>query len=167
MRNHHDEAVRMLESPLGYPGLPDRSFARVLLRVWRYPSFQPYASWALIQARTEFFLRRITWDQRHPLADTPVTYGAEVEIDTSVHEPLLAGLRGIRLPPFIPASTVGIDGTTYGVEAGDYMRSARVAWWETPPAEWAGLGLWHAEAIARFEALLPASTPSVRRSRSG
>lgn len=163
MRNLHDQALRLLESPLGYPGLPDHPRVRVLLRVWRYPSFQPYASWTLAQAREEVFLRRITWDQRHPLADTPVTFGAEVVIQAQAYEPLLSTLRSIQLPPFIPANPAGIDGTTYGVELRDDVGSTGIAWWQTPPAEWAELGRWHSDAVAAFEALLPASTPSVRR----
>lgn len=163
MRNHHDQAVRMMESPLEYRGLPHHPLARVLLRVWRYPSFQPYASWALIQARKDVLVRRVTWDQRHPLADTPVTFGCEAVVETALHEALTSALRDIRLPPFVSATTAGIDGTTYGVDFGGYMRSARLSWWEQPPAEWAELGAWHEQAIARFDALLPASTPAARR----
>lgn len=163
MKNLHDEAVGLLESPLTYPGLPEHRHPRVLLRVWRHPSFEPYASWSLIETQTASFVRRITWDPFHLLADTPVTYGAEAVIPAAVYEPLLSALRGIQLPAFQPAgNAVGIDGTTYGVESGNYMHSARVTWWETPPTQWAALARWHADAIARFESLLPAMTPSVR-----
>lgn len=157
----HERALAVLESPLSYPGLPEHWFPRVLLRVWRYPSFQPYASWALIATRKEeTFVRRITWHPYHPLNETPVTFGAEAAIEASAREPLLRALRAIRLPPFIPADRAGIDGTTCGVEFGNDMRSARLGWWETPPAEWADLARWHADAIAAFEALLPAHTPA-------
>ena len=65
MRNHEQDlkALQVLESPESYPSLTERPFARTLLRIWRYPSFEPYSSWALIQASSQVFLRRVTWDK--------------------------------------------------------------------------------------------------------
>jgi hypothetical protein len=31
------------------------------------------------------------------------------------------------------------------------------------PPEWAALGTWHAEAVEKFDGLLPASTPGIAR----
>jgi hypothetical protein len=159
--HQYEKALRLLESPASYPGLAERARARVSLRIWRYPSFEPCSSWALVEASKSVFLRRVTWDQRHPLSTEPVTYGSEVPIKPHLYEPLLAQLRSIQLPPFIAVATLGIDGTSYGVEIGAFGLSARLSWWETPPREWAALHSWHADAVARFDALLPASTPSV------
>lgn len=163
MNNQFEKALRILESPASYPGLAKHSRAHVSLRVWQYPSFLPYSSWAIIEASKHLFLRRITWDQSQILSTGPVTFGSEVPIEPFHLEPLLAQLESIQIPPFISVATVGIDGTTYGIEVGSFRLSARVSWWETPPAEWAALHSWHAQAVAAFEAFLPASTPSLEK----
>jgi hypothetical protein len=158
------KAMQMLEAPERYPGLAERPYARTLLRLWRYPSFEPYSSWALIETKSQVFLRRVTWDQTHVLG-MPVTFGSEapIEAQAPAYEELLARLRDIQLPPFIKVATCGIDGTSYGVEIGAFGLSARLSWWETPPPEWAALVSWHAETVEKFDGLLPASTPDIYR----
>lgn len=156
------KALKVLEAPESYPNLAVRPYTHTLLRLWRYPSFEPYSSWALIEARSQVFLRRVTWDQSHVLG-TPVTFGSEVQIEAPAYEGLVSRLRDIQLPPFITVATGGIDGTSYGVEIGAFRYSARLSWWQTPPAEWAALESWHSDAIEKFDGLLPASTPGIGR----
>jgi hypothetical protein len=159
----YEEALALLERPDTYPGLAKRKHSLVLLRVWQYPSFHPCSSWAVIQDAKNFFLRRVTLEQRHPFTPERATYGAEVPLQSSVFNALATELRAIELAPFIAVSTLGIDGTSYGVEVGGFALSTRLSWWETPPQNWASLEQWHAHAVAQFEALLPASTPSIER----
>ena len=165
MRSHEQylKAMQLLESPESYPGLAVRPYARTLLRIWRYPSFHPYSSWALIQVESQVFLRRVTWDQSQVLASRPVTFGSEVLIEAREYQGLLSQLREIQLPPFITVAQHGIDGVSYGVEVAAFGLSARLSWWQTPPAEWAALESWHSEAIEKFDGLLPVSTPSIGR----
>ena len=165
MRNHEQDlkALQVLESPESYPSLTERPFARTLLRIWRYPSFEPYSSWALIQASSQMFLRRVTWGKSDVLAITPVTFGSEAPIEAPAYEGLLLRLREIQLPPFITVSRLGLDGISYGIETSAFGLSARLSWWETPPPQWAALETWHAEAVEKFDGLLPASTPSIAR----
>ena len=162
MRNRELDlkAMQMLELPESYPSLAERPFARTLLRIWRYPSFGPYLSWALIQASSQMFVRRVTWDKSDMLAVTPVTFGSEVAIEEPAYEGLLLRLREMQLPPFITVARLGLDGTTYGIETSAFGLSARLSWWQDPPPEWAALGIWHAEAVEKFDGLLPASTPT-------
>lgn len=165
MRSHEQylKAMQMLESPESYPGLTERPHARTLLRIWRYPSFEPYSSWALIEARSQVFLRRVTWDKSELLAITPDTFGCEAPVEAQAYEGLLARLREIQLPSFISEVRLGIDGVTYGVEVAAFGLSARFSWWNTPPPQWAALESWHSEAIETFDGLLPVSTPSIDR----
>lgn len=162
MSDQFEKALRLLESPANYPGLARRPYASVSLRIWRFQSFQPYSSWAIIEASEQMFLRRVTWDQSR-LSIEPITFASEVPIEQPHLEPLLTQLQSIQIPPFISVPTAGIDGTTYGVELGSFRLSAHLSWWETPPAEWAALHSWHAQAVATFEPLLPASTPGLVR----
>lgn len=154
----YPKALALLEKPETYPGLAERSRSLVLLRIWRFPSFQPFSSWGVIQVKKDLFLRRITWNQRHSLGSEPVTYGSEVPLPQSEFNKILSDLRAIELAPFIAVATAGIDGTSYGIEVGGFGVSAKLNWWETPPVNWDPLHQWHANAIAHFEALLPAST---------
>lgn len=163
-KHQYEEALKYLESPASYPGLAIRPRAQTLLRIWRFPSFQPWSSWALLEELEQVFLRRVTWDKRHPASLTPATYGSEVLVESATYEPLLSRLRAVQVLPFIPVSTFGIDGTLCGIEIGAVFDvSARLIWWETPPAEWSELHSWHLAAVREFDALLPASTPSVVR----
>ena len=163
--NHEQylKGLQLLESPASYPSLGERPYARTLVRLWRYPSFEPYSSWALIEAKSQVFLRRVTWDKSQWLDFTPVTFGSEVLIEAPAYEGLLSRLREIQLPPFINFNRLGLDGVTYGIEISVFGLSARLSWWDTPPPEWAALGTWHAEAIEKFDGLLPTSTPSIGR----
>jgi hypothetical protein len=61
---HFGQAHALLDHPETYSGLAPHRDARRLLRLWRYPSFEPYCSWAVIEARSGLFLRRVVWDQR-------------------------------------------------------------------------------------------------------
>lgn len=154
--------LHLLEHPAEYPGLTDLRPSRVLLRVWRYPSFDPWCSWAVLHSRELLLLRRILWDQRRPVISDPITYGSEVSIERSDFASLSSELQGLVLAPFAPVSTLGIDGTTYGVEAGDFSVSARLSWWESAaPADWAPVQQWHARAVELFESLLPTQTTSL------
>jgi hypothetical protein len=157
-----DRGRQILEHPELYPGLPQREYARVILRTWRYPSFEPYFSWAVVQAKGELFLRRVVWDQRRRDVPEPITFGSEVPLDSKEYSLLLDELQVIKVPPFLSVSTVGLDGTSYGVESGSYMLSARLAWWEAAPAAWAPLQQWHERAASAFESLLPLATTSIK-----
>jgi len=163
--NHEQylKGLQVLESPESYPSLAERAYASTLVRLWRYPSFEPYSSWALIEAKSQVFLRRVTWDKSQWLDITPVTFGSEVLIEAPAYEGLLSRLREIQLPPFINFNHLGLDGITYGIEISVFGLSASLSWWNTPTPEWAALGTWHAEAIEKFDGLLPTSTPSIGR----
>lgn len=158
-------ATGLLENPLRYPGLPRKKSPKVLLRVWRYPAFEPHCSWTVIEDKKQYFLRRVVWDQRTGgiSPDAKKMYGAEAQLDESVLDALQEGLWAITLPAFILVNTVGIDGVSNGIEVGNYMASARFSWWCDPPTEWAPLQAWHNEAIQVFERLLPSSTPYLRK----
>ncbi len=80
-------------------------------------------------------------------------------MENAVFAALQQELQAIELPPFLTVSSIGIDGTLYGVEVGGHMRSARLAWWETPPKSWEPLQGWHGRTAALFDSMLPAATP--------
>jgi len=157
-----EQAHALLDRPETYPGLVGRKGARQVLRLWRYPSFEPYCSWAVIDIRSGLFLRRVVWD-RHNRSATPqpVTYGCEAPLRQEWLAPVLADLAAISLAPFLMAGNLGLDGTSYGVERGGGFGSARLDWWDLRhPEDWAPLHQWHERMAARFDALLPTRSPA-------
>ena len=160
---HHQQALDILSHPHNYPGLPEHR-QPAILRIWEYPSFAPYVSWAIFRSKKECAVRRITWAQSKTIAPQPVTYGAEAAIEESALNKLLNELAKIQLPPFLDVPTLGIDGASYGVEIGSFGASARLCWWNKLPQEWAALQQWHERAVQQFESLLPARTPDTRHS---
>lgn len=161
----YERALALLEAPETYPVLPRRKCTR-LLRVWVYPSFKPSASWSVIQEGRKFFVRRVVWDQVQTVDSEPVTYGAESPVEEERFRELLSELRAMLVTPFALASTMGIDGTSYGIDVGGFSVSGRMSWWGKPPIEWVPLQEWHARAIELFESFLPESTSEVPRSDS-
>ena len=151
------KATALLENPLTYPGLEEHSRrASVVLRVWRYPSFEAHCSWAVITSRGIYFLRRVIWDHSAQEQTELVTFADEVPLDRQVYSDLLNDLQAITLRPFLANNVSTGDGTHYGVETLVFTTWARMNWWVTPPPDWAPLQAWHQRAVKAFEALLPA-----------
>ncbi|WP_225766610.1 hypothetical protein [Inquilinus sp. Marseille-Q2685] len=151
-------ARALLDHPETYPGLIEHGSARQLLRLWRYPSFAPWCSWAVIEARSGLFLRRVVWD-RHDRSGKPqpVTYGCEAPLRPEMLATVLGELAVIRLTPFPTVRILGLDGTGCGVEQGDLFGFARFEWWDVRhPEDWGPLHQWHERTAGRLDALLPA-----------
>ncbi|MCR8958699.1 hypothetical protein M0765_013470 [Variovorax sp. S2] len=153
----YERALALLEAPEKYPGLAPRK-GIALLRVWMYPSFRPCAAWSILESGKSFFVRRVVWDQVPTVDSQPITFGAESPVVEESFSGLLSELRTMQLSPFALASTIGIDGTSYGVEVGGFGKSGFMSWWGKPPVGWAPLEAWHARAIKQLESLLPSST---------
>jgi hypothetical protein len=154
-------ARELLERPKLYQGLVPRGNASIPLRVWRYPSFTPWSSWAVLEDKKQLFLRRIEWDLRRTHIPPLNTYGCEAPLEQAAFDALMPELQAVELSPFIPTPGIGIDGVWYGIEAGSYMGSARLVWREKPPKSWEPLGVWHARVTAFFDSLLPQSTANL------
>jgi hypothetical protein len=148
-------AHKLLEQPETYPGLPARTPSRVCLRVWRYPSFEPCASWSVIDQKGNLFLRRVLWDQTPMQLPDPNTYGSEAPLDVEVFKEVITNLEPVSIQPHLPSGNIGLDGTRCGMEINDFMSSSRLSWWESHPLAWAPLREWHEHTISKFEALLP------------
>ena len=101
----------------------------------------------------------MVFDQRSDkFTPEPVVFGAEVKIPKRDVARLLAELEAIEIPPFVPVSTFGIDGVSFGIEYGQRIASASISWWGDPPEPWKVLAFWHARTLEAFQDLLPAST---------
>jgi len=148
------EARYLLENPLDYPGLVTRPRSKVLLRVWRYPSFEPQCSWAIIEAEDELFLRRVI---RGPSG----TYGSETPFEKPAYDNLATDLGNIQVTPFEADESLGLDGTWYGIERVSSHITATIRWWGCPPSKWPALERWHQKSTEIFDSVLPMSTVDI------
>ena len=154
-----DDAQRLLENPASYPGLVNRKRAQQSFRLWRQPAFDPDAAWSLLNHDDKWFVRRVVYDCARDAEDGTIshdTYGSEVRLPDGMATELLGDLARISLPPFASMSGhIGLDGCTYGIQFGNYMKDARLSWWCEAPPEWAEFRDWYAHALSEFERALP------------
>ncbi len=152
------------EQPFGYPGMVERGFPQKSLRIWVYPSFEPFVSFTVAKFRDGLFARRIVWDHRHQvLAHEPMTYCSEIAVSESVLDELIQCLAKIELNPYIPLGGFGIDGVHYGVTFQQFMSESTLNWWGRHPESWHELRSWHGEYINKINELFPECAISIEK----
>ena len=158
-RQTQDEARRMLESSIDYPGLPVRTRAQQAICLWRQPTFDPESSWSLIRDGETWYVRRIVYARMTDEQDGSIhhnIYGSEAIISDVEAGDLISNLSRVHLPPFVALQDrIVLDGCWYGVRCRDLIREAQVSWWCQAPNEWTELRDWYAKALSIFEACLP------------
>jgi hypothetical protein len=154
-------AEELFERPERFPGLPPLRAHERLLRVWVCPSFTPWTSWSVYRSGAARQVRRVMLVPGALEGVAP--WGADGFAPASEVDAVVAALEAMELAPFVSVATLGIDGTTYGVERGGHWLSARLAWWERPPTAWAPLAAWH----ERARAFLDQHVPEHRDPRTG
>jgi len=50
-------------------------------------------------------------------------------------------IGNLKLKSSIESDRFGLDGTSYSIAIGDYMRESKYSWWEELPKEWIDLGV--------------------------
>lgn len=164
-------ALDLLHDSSHYPGLKELDPWDLKLQLYVVPSFHPYMSWSLFtEDDGSYTVRRVRWDQ---IADhrpglelgEPTIYGSDTLHPAEDLDPWLNQLKGIAFPPFLLKSSLGIDGTTFGLRAASSSaQSADVSWWSRPPAGWESLAEWYHAFVAHLEAH---ATPHTNRLRTG
>jgi hypothetical protein len=48
-------------------------------------------------------------------------------------------IESLKLKSFVKYDRFGLDGTSYSIAIGDFMRETKYSWWEELPKEWADL----------------------------
>jgi hypothetical protein len=151
-------ALEILRRPEAYPGLPALRRSDVVLRLTKFEGLGKYYVWAVAGGADMRLVRRVIWDRptdNRPGAMNPTTYGSDANVPADLLEQHLAALRSMVLSPFIPCAGVGLDGVNFGVECGNYMLSAGLYWWSSPPEGWQPLAEWFGRSVEALEALLP------------
>jgi hypothetical protein len=154
-----EEARRLLERPLEYPGLVKRRGACQEVRIWRSPSFDPDSSWTILSDKSGWYVRRVVYARRSMAGEVwHDTFASEVHLAEPLALSLIGDLRAIRIAPFVRLGAVGLDGARYGIETTAFMVQVRLSWWGAAPQEWSALRSWYGAAISVLEAQLPPST---------
>lgn len=117
MTNEQEKkGYELVRNAFAYPGFKERKGEHEGMRVWVYPSFQPFVSYSISKFREGFFLRRVIWDYgTKTITEEPQTYCSEIEVQESVFSELKSTLSEIEVAPFKPAEMLGIDGVRFGV----------------------------------------------------
>ncbi len=158
MRPGLREAEQLLEAPQHYAGFAVRKSARPVLRLWRYPAFDPMAAWALMGDEDAHVVRRVVCSPvTEAIAGTDSfevrydTFGTEAVLPTETVDALVSKLTEIAMPPSVHRHPAGLDGCTYGIMWSRPGEEVRLTWWGRSPQDWALLRLWYARAVTTFE----------------
>ena len=153
-----EQARRLLERPVEYPGLVERRSASQEVRIGRSPSFDSECSWTIIADKSGWYVRRVVYVRRSVAGEIwHDTFASEVRLAEPRALSLVRDLRAIRIAPFVKLNALGLDGATYGIETTGFMAQVRVAWWGKAPEEWNALRSWYGATIGVLQAQLPPS----------
>lgn len=153
-RDLEESAYGHLSRPTGAMGSRQFDRAAVVVLIWRYPSFQPLQSWALIEASEPgsniWTVRRVSWDRcrDYERAMNPIQQAAfmvtadpqptmevlDARVEEEFAERILSAVRGLSVPSILESRPCVVDGTRNGIETGEGQ--ARIEWWCTGPTSW-------------------------------
>lgn len=141
-----------------YPGLPALPPEQCAVRVFRFEGLGRYFVWLVWFEGESYSVRRVVWDRPGDLArnaSEPKTFGSDGPLPQADVARMLQELKAITIRPFGSEPAMGLDGTTFGIQWGNFWRGATLHWWNEPPPDWRALGEWVDGAIRLFESQLP------------
>lgn len=143
-----------------------------ILRLWIYPSFEPYKVWVFntpdfktIQPDDLRVIRAI-WDHnedyrrlsspmkglKEGFHTQPKIAVRSIELSGEVFDGIFSELRQIRFSAFANyGKHIGIDGVRYGIETFDFTHRTNISWWSVYPEEWQNLIDWFERTIDFLE----------------
>jgi hypothetical protein len=163
-REQEKRGYELVENAFSYPGFKERNGERESIRVWVYPSFQPFVSFTVSKFKDGDYVRRVIWDYAtKTLTDEPQTYCSELEVNESVFEELKSTLADVVVAPFKPAEMLGIDGIRFGVMRKQFMAETTLHWWGCFPEEWHALRNWHDIYIRKLGGLFDSAPINIEQ----
>jgi hypothetical protein len=164
-------ALDFLRDPSAYPALPKLDRWHMVLQLYVFHSFHPYISWTLYRSSQGIdTVRRMRYDfiadhhsEREGLTPSePTTFGADAFCPQELVSTALTSLSQLCIPAYDSASSLGLDGVTFGFRRESSSQSLEFSWWSHPPAGCEGLAEWHYRITDSLEAALPAHTDQFR-----
>ena len=143
-----------------------------MLRLWIYPSFQPYQVWYFCEPHFKaahlknFKIIGAIWDRNEdyrrlsdPLKGLKEGFEAEprievssIEIEREFFEKIFDELKQIQFPAFANyRKSIGIDGVRSGIETFDTTHKTSISWWSVYPDEWQNIIDWFEKTVDLIE----------------
>jgi hypothetical protein len=124
-----------------------------LVQIVKFPSFSSTVGWELFHQREaklgieKYFAVRKEWlfseDSKkfenpiarlaHPKAISPTIITKTIELNSSIGEQIIQKLEPISIPALFPATSDGLDGTSWQFTSGDSWAGLCLSWWEHLP----------------------------------
>lgn len=167
-----------LTSPVGEPRAEGGSRQRVSedLRLWRWPSFEPWETWVFVNrydgrtGESRTIVRRLRWRNdldgsrlQSPMEGlklgfhaTPTIEVEETELDRGDWARPRRELEGVGLATLALSKVVAIDGTRFGVSIPNRLRLE----WTSTPDGWEHLVRWVDSTQAWLDSLSFAPAPT-------
>jgi len=166
------KAIKMLDNPPLLPKEAVLKFYNPVLRLWIYPSFEPFRVWIFSEPNFKTIrlenlkIIRAFWDQNEdfrrlndPLEGLKKGFHTEpkievqsIEITREMFDGIFSELKQIPFPAFANyRKSVGIDGVRCGVETFDFTHRTNISWWSVYPEEWQSLIDWFERTIDFLE----------------
>lgn len=138
-------------------------FYKPILRLWIYPSFEPYQVWYFSEpdfktiSLKNFKVIQGIWNRNedfqrlnNPIEGLKKGFETEpkievssIEIEKEVFEKIFDELRQIQFSAFANyRKSIGIDGVRCGIETFDFTHTTNISWWSVYPKEWQRLIDW-------------------------
>ena len=141
-------AGQALEHPNEIEPRGDLHRYRLYLRLWRYPAFEPWISWAIFEPGRyaddveSFHVRQITWNQQYDLSRfaapmewlrqgyrTPPTLDvADMKVSCETLKPYLDELARAHIPLLPSEGYITLDGEELGIETYGFSALACIVW---------------------------------------
>jgi hypothetical protein len=152
-RNLERRALAVLRHPLDGNGFVRLARPVLRLLVWRYPAFEPYQSWSLIEDESVAdlrVLRRVTWNRSadYGRASDPIKQARfmteqdpsptleviDVRISAGFLQGTIDSVEALEPPSGKGKPDVGLDGVINGLAIHD--RGVELEWWCDGPPGW-------------------------------
>lgn len=154
-----EHAKHLLANPDLLLKSEDMGGFHVELRLWHYPTFEPWTVWLLCHSARDgvsYEVREIVWDNgrdsnRSVDPSQNLKLGSPMEPDFRMRvaslspaeiEPRVAVLRNISFPAFMETDINVRDGENFGIAAASALVNAEISWWCEGPDEWQEVTRW-------------------------
>lgn len=165
-----DKALKMLATLDLLPKEAVLKFYQPILRLWIYPSFEPYRVWHFCKPDFKTInpkkirIIKAVWNRNEdsrrlgdPLKGLKEGFELEprievssIEIEMEFFETIFDELKQIQFPAFANyRNSIGIDGVRSGIETFDFTHRTTISWWSVYPTEWQKIVDWF-EKVRKF-----------------
>ncbi len=152
-RDLERKALATLRRPFDAPGFVSLLRPALRLIVWRYPAFEPFQSWSLIEELSVgdvSVLRRVTWDRAEDYgragdpqrqagllieqAPSPTLDVIDLRVSGTFVARTVAAVEALERPSAQGRAGIALDGVMNGFAIDE--RGVELEWWCEGPPDW-------------------------------